>query len=56
MPKNNKSAKKIANNPFNVFHSWEEYNSNIRDSSRIAARTVFNLLKTMPKGQDLLNG
>ncbi|HBJ2615062.1 TPA: glucosaminidase domain-containing protein, partial [Clostridium botulinum] len=52
VPKNNKSAKKIANNPFNVFHSWEEYNSDIKDSSRIAARTVFNLLKTMPKGQD----
>ncbi|MBN3348091.1 hypothetical protein CF050_14685 [Clostridium botulinum] len=52
VPKNNKSAKKIGNNPFNVFHSWEEYNSDIKDSSRIAGRTVFNLLKTMPKGQD----
>ncbi|WP_434297889.1 hypothetical protein [Clostridium sporogenes] len=52
VPKNNKSAKKIANNPFNVFHSWEEYNSDIKDSSRIAGRTVFNLLNTMPKGQD----
>ncbi|MBO3440825.1 glucosaminidase domain-containing protein, partial [Clostridium botulinum] len=52
VPKSNKSAKKIGNNPFNVFHSWEEYNSDIKDSSRIAGRTVFNLLKTMPKGQD----
>lgn len=52
VPKNNKSAKKIANNPFNVFHSWKEYNSNIKDSSTIAGRTIFNLLKNMPKGQD----
>ncbi|EJP6473918.1 glucosaminidase domain-containing protein, partial [Clostridium botulinum] len=52
VPKNNKFAKKMANNPFNVFHSWKEYNSDIKDSSRIAARTVFNLLKTMPKEQD----
>ncbi len=52
VPKSNKFAKKIANNPFNVFHSWQEYNSDIKDSSRIAGRTVFNLLNTMPKGQD----
>ncbi|EJO5348998.1 glucosaminidase domain-containing protein, partial [Clostridium botulinum] len=52
VPKDTKSSKKIANNPFNVFHSWKEYNSNIKDSSTVAARTVFNILKTMPKGKN----
>lgn len=52
VPENSKYAKKIANNPFNVFHSWEEYNTNIKDTSKIAAKTVFNLLKDMPKGEN----
>ncbi|WP_392486170.1 hypothetical protein ACER0A_010470 [Haloimpatiens sp. FM7315] len=52
VPKDSENAKKIANNPFNVFHSWKEYNTNIEDSSDIAARTVFNICKTVPKGKD----
>ncbi|WP_050608052.1 glucosaminidase domain-containing protein [Clostridium niameyense] len=52
VPENNEYAKKIANNPFNVFHSWKEYNTNIKDTSKIAAKTVFNLLKDMPKGEN----
>lgn len=43
----------IANNPFNVFHSWQEYNTNIYDSSRIAARTVINLSKDKPIDTDI---
>ncbi len=46
------NANKIANNPFNVFHSWQEYNTNIDDSSKIAARTVINLSKELPKDED----
>ncbi len=45
VPKNHPNAKTIANNPFNVFESWEKYNTDIVDSSTIAARTVSNLLK-----------
>ncbi|WP_051541885.1 hypothetical protein [Clostridium lundense] len=52
VPKSEKNAKKIANNPFNVFHSWYEYNTNISDSSRIAARTVLNLCKDRPPKED----
>ncbi|RCX10440.1 peptidase M23-like protein [Anaerobacterium chartisolvens] len=48
VPRSHKDAIKIANNPFNVFHSWREYNTDIRDSSRIAARTVINLSKNRP--------
>ncbi|KAJ51812.1 hypothetical protein BD780_000579 [Clostridium tetanomorphum] len=52
VPKSQKSAKKIGNNPFNVFHSWKEYNTDIKDSSRIAARTVINLCKDRPPKED----
>lgn len=49
VPKSNANAIKIANNPFNVYGSWAEYNSNINDSSRIAAQTIINLSKDRPK-------
>lgn len=52
VPRTDSSAYKIANNPFNVYHSWQEYNTNIKDSSAIAARTVINLAKGMPKNSD----
>ncbi len=52
VPKSHKKAKVIANNPFNVFGSWQKYNTNIKDSSEVAARTVFNLLKNRPEGVD----
>lgn len=55
VPKNHEDAKKIANNPFNVFHSWQEYNTDIYDSSRIAARTVINLAKDKPADMDIFD-
>ena len=51
--KDQTEAKKIANNPFNVFHSWQEYNTDIKDSSEIAARTVFNICREMPKDENV---
>lgn len=48
VPKSNGNALKIANNPFNVYGSWMEYNSNINDSSRVAAQTIINLSKGRP--------
>ncbi|OAA91928.1 hypothetical protein [Clostridium ljungdahlii] len=48
VPVNTPSASKIANNPFNVYHSWQEYNTDIKDSSRIAARTIINLSENRP--------
>ncbi|AWZ48518.1 hypothetical protein C3495_06670 [Clostridiaceae bacterium 14S0207] len=53
VPKDQTEAKKIANNPFNVFHSWQEYNTDIKDSSEIAARTVFNICREMPKDENV---
>lgn len=54
VPKNSKYATKIANNPFNVFGSWQKYNTNIKDSSEIAARTLINLSKNKPENEDLI--
>ncbi len=48
VPSDHEFAQEIGNNPFNVFHSWQKYNTDIQDSSTIAARTVFNLLKERP--------
>lgn len=42
----------IINNPFNVYHSWSEYNTDIKDSSRIAAITIRNALVKRPKGEN----
>ncbi|KIL51352.1 hypothetical protein KP77_08640 [Jeotgalibacillus alimentarius] len=47
---NHPEAEEIANNPFNVFHSWKDFNTSIEESSEIAARTVVNLSKERPDG------
>jgi hypothetical protein len=51
VPNSNKKASKIANNPFNVYHSWKEYNTDIADSSRIAAKTILTLVKGRPEAE-----
>lgn len=48
VPKNGASAKKIANNPFNVYGSWEKYNTDIYDSSRLAANTIIKSSRNRP--------
>ncbi|WBW97377.1 hypothetical protein [Oceanirhabdus sp. W0125-5] len=50
VPKSDEEAKQIVNNPFNVFVSWKHYNTDIKDSSEIAARTVINLGKGAVEG------
>lgn len=52
VPRNDKDAKKIANNPFNVYRSWQEYNTNIHDSTKIAAITIVNLSQNRPEAID----
>lgn len=54
VPNNNSSASKIANNPFNVFCSWQDYNTDIIDSTQIACRTIINLSKEKPDDIDTL--
>lgn len=52
VPESHKDGYKIANNPFNVYHSWVEYNTDINDASRIASRTVINLAKGRSEDKD----
>ncbi|MFZ5642695.1 MAG: hypothetical protein ACOY46_03785 [Bacillota bacterium] len=54
VPRTDENAAKIANNPFNVYHSWTEYNTNISDSARIAANTVVSLSRNRPAEVDPL--
>ncbi len=41
-------AEEIANNPFNVFESWQKYNTTIADSVQIACKTILRLSKGRP--------
>ncbi|WP_313999744.1 hypothetical protein [uncultured Paenibacillus sp.] len=52
VPEDGESAKEIANNPFNVYHSWQKYNTNIEDSAAIAARTIITLSRDRPEGKE----
>ncbi|EFM12115.1 conserved hypothetical protein [Paenibacillus curdlanolyticus YK9] len=52
VPRSNKKAFKIVNNPFNVFHSWKEYNTTIEKSAMIAARTIVTWSKGRPSDVD----
>lgn len=52
VPKSSKQAKTIANNPFNVFYSWESFNTNIYESADIAARTVSRQSRKRPEGHE----
>lgn len=54
VPQTELSAMQIANNPYNVFCSWKDYNTNIVDSSEIACRTIINLSKDKPESIDTL--
>jgi hypothetical protein len=52
VPKSGKDAKTIANNPFNVGHSWMEYNTDIHNSVGIASRLLVKLAASRPEGHD----
>lgn len=52
VPSTNQFASQIANNPFNLYGSWQAYNTSIEDASQIVARTVINLGKGCPDQED----
>lgn len=54
VPKSAPNSKAIANNPFNVYGSWKDYNTDIYDSAEIAARTIINLNKDKPSDADTI--
>ena len=50
VPNTEVAQTQIINNPYNVFHSWEVYNTNLRDSTQIAINTIKNRLAIKPLG------
>lgn len=52
VPDTHASAQKMANNPFNLYGSWQDYNTSIEDSARIAARTVIHLAEDCPEQEN----
>ncbi|REE80083.1 mannosyl-glycoprotein endo-beta-N-acetylglucosaminidase [Paenibacillus taihuensis] len=52
VPKTTKNARKIANNPFNVFHSWQEFNTTISESARVAGKTINHISADRPADID----
>lgn len=51
VPKSGKQSSVIANNPFNVFHSWSEYNTTIEDSASIAAKLLVQFSRDRPASE-----
>lgn len=52
--KNDEYAKDIINNPFNIYNSWRKFNTDLEESSKIAARTIVSMVKDKPKNEDTL--
>lgn len=52
VPEDHEQAERIANNPFNVYHSWQDFNTTIEHSAAIAARTIIRLSRDKPEERD----
>lgn len=52
VPRTHQRAEEIVNNPFNVFHSWQHFNTTTKESAEIAARTINRLSKDRPPDVD----
>ena len=52
VPSTHSSALKMANNPFNLYGSWQIYNTSIEDAALIVSRTIIRLGKDCPPNQD----
>lgn len=54
VPRLSGASRAIVNNPFNVYHSWKAYNTNLKDATKIVCATLINLCKDRPKDVDAL--
>ncbi len=52
VPRDNPYANKILNNPFNVYSSWTQYNTDLKDSCEVAAGTIRAILDARPAGSN----
>lgn len=54
IPKEHPEASIIANNPFNVFGSWQKYNTNITNSAELACETIIKIAADRPQETEFL--
>lgn len=54
VPSTHEHAERIASNPFNVYGSWETYNTDIDDSAGLAAKLVAKRLADRPEDADAI--
>lgn len=52
VPKDHPDASKIINNPFNVYVSWQAFNSDLEEAAQIASRTIHTMSEGLPEGED----
>lgn len=52
VPQSHPNSHIMINNPFNVFHSWEVFNTNLEQSTQIAIRTIQNRMLSLPPNED----
>lgn len=52
VPLEHEFAELIINNPFNVYGSWETYNTHLEESTQIAARTILTASEERPNHID----
>lgn len=54
VPKDHPDADLIINNPYNVFGSWIDYNTNFEDATSICIKTIRTAMDTQPEDTDLI--
>lgn len=52
VPDDHPQADRIVNNPFNVYHSWQDFNTTTAHSAAVASRTIIRLSQNRPAGID----
>lgn len=52
VPHYHEQAHLIINNPFNVYGSWKEYNTDLSDSAAVAANTIIRLRSDLPENEN----
>jgi putative ABC transport system permease protein len=53
VPSTTTYANQIINNPYNVFNSWEYYNTDLKDSTEIASHLLDRIISECPIDEDI---
>lgn len=50
--KDHEDANLMVNNPFNVLISWKQFNTNLKEATQIASKTIHTLSEDLPEDED----